>query len=80
MVDDLPEESQVKQDLKFFEDNFAGVMPLEVIIDTGTKKGVQSLKNLKKIDEFETFLNSLDDVSQPLSVVSFIKGYQTGFL
>ncbi|MEP2510085.1 MAG: MMPL family transporter, partial [Reichenbachiella sp.] len=72
MVDDLPEESQVKQDLKFFEDNFSGVMPLEIIIDTGTKKGVQSLKNLKKIDEFENFLNSLEDVSQPLSVVSFI--------
>lgn len=79
MVDDLPEDSQVKQDLKFFEDNFAGVMPLEVIIDTGTKKGVQSLKNLKKIDEFETFLNSLDDVSQPLSVVSFIKATRQAF-
>ncbi|WP_420582408.1 efflux RND transporter permease subunit [Reichenbachiella sp.] len=79
MVDDLPEESQVKQDLKFFEDNFAGVMPLEVIIDTGTKKGVQSLKNLKKIDEFETFLNSLDNVSQPLSVVSFIKATRQAF-
>ncbi|MEP3388963.1 MAG: MMPL family transporter [Reichenbachiella sp.] len=79
MVDDLPEESQVKQDLKFFEDNFAGVMPLEIIIDTGTKKGVQSLKNLQKIDEFETFLNSLDDVSQPLSVVSFIKATRQAF-
>lgn len=79
MVDDLPEESQVKQDLKFFEDNFAGVMPLEIIIDTGTKKGVQSLKNLQKIDEFETFLNSLDNVSQPLSVVSFIKATRQAF-
>ncbi|UXX80738.1 MMPL family transporter [Reichenbachiella carrageenanivorans] len=79
MVDDLPEESQVKQDLKFFEENFAGVMPLEIIIDTGTKKGVQSLKNLQKIDEFETFLNSLDHVSQPLSVVSFIKATRQAF-
>lgn len=79
MVDDLPEESQVKQDLKFFEDNFAGVMPLEIIIDTGTKKGVQNLKNLKKIDEFEQFLNSLDDVSQPLSVVSFIKATRQAY-
>lgn len=79
MVDDLPEESQVKQDLKFFEDNFAGVMPLEIIIDTGTKKGVQNLKNLKKIDEFEQFLNSLNDVSQPLSVVSFIKATRQAY-
>ncbi|MFY0651108.1 MAG: MMPL family transporter [Cyclobacteriaceae bacterium] len=79
MVDDLPEDSPVKQDLYFFEENFSGVMPLEIIVDTGTKKGVQNLKNLRKIDEFEKFLGSLDYVSQPISVVSFIKGTRQAF-
>lgn len=79
MVDDLPEKSQVKQDLRFFERNFAGVMPLEIIIDTGKKKGVQNLRNLRKIDEFEGFLESLEYVSQPLSVVSFIKATRQAF-
>ena len=79
MVDDLPEDSPVKQDLYFFENNFSGIMPLEIIVDTGTKKGVQSLKNLRKVDQFEKFLDSLDYISKPLSVVSFIKGTRQAF-
>ena len=79
MIDDLPEESQVKQDLRFFENNFSGVMPLEIVVDTGKKKGAQNLRNLKKIDEFEMFLDSLDNVSQPISIVSFIKASRQAF-
>lgn len=79
MVDDLPEESPLAQQLKFFEENFSGVMPLEIIVDTGTKKGVQKLSNLRKIDEFETFLDSLEGISQPVSVVSFIKAARQAF-
>ncbi|MFY0625347.1 MAG: MMPL family transporter [Reichenbachiella sp.] len=79
MVDDLPEESTEKQDLKFFEENFSGVMPLEIIVDTGVKKGVQSINNLRKIDRFESFLDSLDHISKPMSVVSFIKATRQAF-
>ncbi|MCV9387933.1 efflux RND transporter permease subunit [Reichenbachiella ulvae] len=79
MVDDLPDESQTKKDLAFFEEHFAGVMPLEIVIDTKRKKGVQNLSNLRKIDEFETFLDSIDFVSKPISVVSFIKATRQAF-
>lgn len=79
MVDDLPEESPLAKQLQFFEENFSGVMPLEVIVDTGTKKGVQSLSNLRKINEFEMFLDSLKGISQPVSVVSFIKASRQAF-
>lgn len=73
MVDDLPEESIVKQDLYFFEEHFSGVMPLEIVVDTGVKKGVKKLSNLRRIDKFEKYLASLENVSQPISVVSIIK-------
>lgn len=79
MVDDLPEESPLKKELEFFERNFSGVMPLEIIIDTGTKKGVQNLNNLRTINRFETFLDSLEGISQPVSVVSFIKASRQAF-
>ena len=79
MVDDIPENSPLKKDLHFFENNFSGIMPLEVIIDTGTKKGVQNLKNLRKIDEFEAFISSIDYISQPVSVVSFAKAARQAF-
>lgn len=79
MVDDLPEDSPLKKELSFFEENFAGVMPLELVVDTGKKRGVQRLQNLRKIDEFEQFLDSIEFISQPVSVVSFIKAARQAF-
>ncbi len=79
MVDDIPENSPLKNDLAFFEQNFSGVMPLEVIVDTGDKKGVQNLRNLRKINEFESFISSLEGISQPVSVVSFAKAARQAF-
>ena len=79
MVDDIPEESQIKKDLYFFENNFSGIMPLEIIIDTGRPKGVHDLKNLIVIDEFEQFLQDQKYISKPVSVVSFIKAMRQAF-
>jgi len=79
MVDDIPEESQVKQDLRFFEKNFSGMMPLEIVVDTHKKRGVTDLRNLKKIDEFEQFLAAQPDVSNPISIINFIKAARQAF-
>jgi uncharacterized protein len=79
MVDDLPEESIVKQDLHFFENNFSGVMPLEIVVNTGKRRGIIDIKNLKKIEEFEQFLDSLKPISKPVSIVSFVKASKQAF-
>lgn len=79
LVDDIPEKSPLKKDMAFFEQNFSGIMPLELIIDTGNKKGVQSLKNLRKINELEMFLSDIPYISQPISVVSFAKAARQAF-
>ncbi|MGK7395206.1 MAG: efflux RND transporter permease subunit [Candidatus Cyclobacteriaceae bacterium M3_2C_046] len=79
MVDDLPENSEVKRDLEFFEDNFSGIMPLEILVDTGKPKGILRQQNLVKINQFESFLDSLPHVSTPISVVSFVKAARQAF-
>jgi predicted RND superfamily exporter protein len=75
MVDDIPEKSQIKQDLHFVETNFSGVMPLEFLIEFHTKKRrpVLELKNLQMVQEFENFLDSITVMAPPLSVLSFVK-------
>ncbi|MFC5270938.1 efflux RND transporter permease subunit [Adhaeribacter terreus] len=73
MVDDLPEESSVNADLKFFEHHFNGVMPLEIVIDTGVKQGVLKLNNLKKLDKLEAFLKTQPILSAPISVGGLVK-------
>lgn len=79
MVDDIPEESQVKKDLVYFEHNFSGMMPLEIVVDTHKKRGVTDLNNLRKIDEFEKFLAEQTDISKPLSITTFIKAARQAF-
>src|SRR6185295_2567995 len=41
ILDDLPKTDPVYADLKFFEQNFKGVMPLEILIDTKRKNGIR---------------------------------------
>ncbi|MET3539330.1 putative RND superfamily exporter protein [Pontibacter aydingkolensis] len=73
MVDDLPEESSVNADLAFFENHFNGVMPLEIIVDTGVKQGVMRLPNLGKLNQLENFLRTQPILSAPISVVGLVK-------
>ncbi len=81
MVDDVPEQSQVKQDLHFFEEHFSGIMPLEVVVEFKTKKRrpVLDVNNLAKVEEFEQFLDSLSMVSKPVSILSFVKASKQAF-
>ncbi len=79
IVDDIPEKSRIKQDLDFFEANFSGIMPLEVIVNTGVKRGVLQARTLEQIDEFEQFLDSLEHISKPVSIVSLIKASKQAF-
>ncbi len=79
IVDDIPEESQVKKDLHFFEANFSGIMPLEIMVDTGKRRGIFEVKNLRKIDEFESFLDSISGVSRPISLISLVKASKQAF-
>jgi uncharacterized protein len=81
MVDDVPEDSDIKKDLKFFESNFSGVMPLEIVVEfTGKKRRpILDVNNLKKIETFEYFLDSLPDVSKPVSLLSFVKASKQAF-
>ncbi|MFZ4785960.1 MAG: efflux RND transporter permease subunit, partial [Flavobacteriales bacterium] len=56
IVDDLPDEDRVITDLKWFESNFRGVMPFEIMID-GKKKGqITKDKNLARIEELQILL------------------------
>jgi predicted RND superfamily exporter protein len=54
-------------------------MPLEMVVDTGKRRGVIDVKNLQKIDEFELFLDSLQPISKPVSIVSFVKAAKQAF-
>jgi predicted RND superfamily exporter protein len=72
LTDDFSESDPVYKDIKFIEKTFEGVMPLEIVVDTKRKNGVQKLKTLKKIDEFQEKVSALPTVSKSLSLVDFV--------
>jgi len=73
IVDDLPKDDKVYLDLKFFEKNFKGVMPLEIMIDTKRKNGAVSLATLQKMDELTRFLKQFPEIGHTLSITEGIK-------
>lgn len=74
IVDDLPKEDKIYVDLKWFEKNFGGVMPLEIIIDTKKKNGVtRSMKSLQKIDELSAYIEAKPTFARPLNIVEGLK-------
>src|SRR5688500_7549146 len=56
IVDDLPKTDKIYSDMKFFEQHFKGVMPLEILVDTRRKNGL-------RINPLKTF-ESIDSLSQ----------------
>jgi predicted RND superfamily exporter protein len=79
IVDDVPESSQVKKDLAFFEENFSGIMPLEIVVDTGKKKGILRQKFLGQVSELEDFLDEQQVISKPVSILSMLKASRQAF-
>jgi len=81
MVDDIPEDSDLKKDLKFVESNFSGIMPLEMEVEFHTKKKrpLLEIPNLRAIDNFESSLDSITVTSRPISIVSFVKASKQAF-
>ncbi|MDT0685190.1 efflux RND transporter permease subunit [Autumnicola psychrophila] len=73
LLEDMPQEAEFFQDIKFFEEEFDGIMPLEIYIDTQRKQGVMKLSTLKRMEKLENLIAEVPELSQPLSVVRLVK-------
>jgi len=73
MLDDIPHENELYTDLKFFEENFSGLMPLEIYIDTKRPNGVMLPATMRKLDQLQEELYALPELSKPLSVIEVMK-------
>ncbi|MBK7561041.1 MAG: MMPL family transporter [Chitinophagaceae bacterium] len=80
IVDDLPKTDKLYTDLRFFESNFKGVMPLEIVVDTKEKRGVsRNFNNLIRIDSLSKFLSTIPDIARPLSITEGLKFAKQAF-
>ncbi|WP_338350424.1 efflux RND transporter permease subunit, partial [Nonlabens tegetincola] len=79
LIEDMPKSMSFYKDIKFFEESFDGVMPVEIVINTKKKKGVNKPKTLKKIDKLEEHIIETPELSRPMSVISLIKFAKQAF-
>jgi predicted RND superfamily exporter protein len=82
IVDDLPKKDKIYTDLKYFEKNFKGVMPLEIMVDTKKRRGLSGLKSLaifEKVDSLAQFIGSQKEMTKPLSLAEGLKFAKQGF-
>lgn len=73
LIEDMPKKADFFKDIRFFESEFDGVMPLEIMVNTKRKKGVMKLSTLRKIDELQTTIEEIPELSKPTSVVNLVK-------
>jgi predicted RND superfamily exporter protein len=79
LIEDMPKGKLFYKDILFFEDEFGGIMPLEIMIDTKRKKGVLNMGTLKRMNKVEEEIDEIPELSRPLSVLNLIKYSKQAF-
>jgi len=82
IVDDLPKKDKIYTDLRFFESNFRGIMPLEILVDTKKKNGIAGSRALSvydKVSSFSAYIASYPEMARPLSLAEGLKFAKQGF-
>ena len=79
LIEDMPKTKAFYKDIKFFEKEFGGIMPLEILIDTKKEKGVMKLSTLKRMDKINEVIESFPELSRPVSVVNLVKYSKQAF-
>lgn len=72
MVDDIPHSSKVYQDLEFFQNNFRGVMPFEVLVTTNEPGYAGEPEAIIKVNSFQKQMRRFTELSKPMSIAEVV--------
>lgn len=73
LIGEMPKSASFFKDILFFEKEFNGVQPLEIMINTKKKKGVMKSSTIRKMDELQKTIDSIPELSKPVSIVNLVK-------
>ena len=72
ILDDVPKSSKIYQDLVFFQNNFKGVMPFEIVVTCHEDGGANSAEVLNKANSLQKSLRRFPEFSKPMSLVEMV--------
>ena len=79
LLEDMPKKANFYKDIEFYDEEFNGVLPLEILINTKRKKGVLKRSTLKKMNALEEVINEIPELSKPISIVGLVKYSKQAF-
>jgi uncharacterized protein len=72
LIGEMPKSASFFKDILFFEKEFNGVMPLEIMVHQKKGKAINP-KTLEKVEELQQTIAGIPELSKPVSVVNFAK-------
>ncbi len=78
-IEDMPKNATFFKDIRFFEQEFDGIMPVEIVVDTKRPKGVLKPSTLKRMDQLGEVIEGIPELSKPVSVVNLVKYSKQAF-
>lgn len=79
LIEDMPKGKPFFKDIVFFEEEFGGIMPLEIMIDTKKEKGVMKLSTLKRMNRLDETIDEIPQLSKSISVLNLVKYSKQAF-
>lgn len=72
LIGEMPKKASFFKDILFFEKEFNGVMPLEIMIHSKQGK-VLTPATIRKMNELQNTIGTIPELSKPVSIVNFAK-------
>ena len=72
-IEDMPKRAGFFQDIRFFEAEFDGIMPVEIVVDSRRRNGILKPATLRRMDQLGEVIRDIPELSRPISVVDLVK-------
>ncbi|MDA9879549.1 efflux RND transporter permease subunit [Flavobacteriaceae bacterium] len=73
MIEDMPKSAGFFKDIRFFDQSFNGIVPVEIWIDSKRENGIVKPATLQRMDQLQEVIEEIPELAPPLSVVNAIK-------
>ncbi|MDO5510770.1 MAG: MMPL family transporter [Weeksellaceae bacterium] len=79
LLDDMSKKAKFYEDIQFFDEQFGGVLPLEIMVNSNQAQGISSINSLERMDRMSEYIDSLDISSKTLSIAELVKFAKQGY-
>ncbi len=78
-IEDMPQSADFFDDIRFFEEEFRGIMPVEIVVDANREKGILKPATIRRMNQIGEIIEETPELSKPVSVVNLVKYSKQAF-